>query len=73
MIGDARETHLQPPAYPEHHDPKIDAVLTAADEIQQQWLGSFVEIRVYIPNSPYHGGECTDNAKLYSVRLESRP
>lgn len=72
MIGDLREMHLQPDEYPEHHDPKVDAVLNAADEIQQQWAGSFVEIIVHIPDSPYRGGECTDNYKLYSVRLESK-
>jgi hypothetical protein len=70
MIGDARETHLQPPPEIPVVLP-VDRLLDYADEIQQMFLGSFVELIVRIPNSPYTG-EVTDNYRLYSVRLENR-
>lgn len=75
MIGDARELHLQPPATVTSIDPKLDALLTLADECQQLWLGSFVELIVHIPaeDHPWRdGAEITDNHRLYSVKLAKR-
>lgn len=72
MIGDQRETHLQPAMAGGSFDTRPEKLLDLADEIQALWRGSFVEIVVHIPDSPYVGGEITDNYKLYSVKLEKR-
>lgn len=72
MIGDL-ETRVNPPEQPEQNDPSIERILDLADEAQSIWPGSFVEIVVHIPDSPYRGGEITDNYRLYSVRLETKP
>jgi hypothetical protein len=73
-IGDL-DQRVNPPAVPDTLDPKLDALLTLADEAQQLWTGSFIEIVVHIPAEDFiwrDGAEITDAYTLYSVKLARR-
>lgn len=75
MIGDAIDYHLQPPAYADALNPRIEKLLDLADDAQSIWPGSHVEIVVHIPSADFTWGgsvEVSDNPTNYAVRLERR-